>query len=572
MSGIHGTGMGDLMDEVIKPFGQAGSEIEEKDKPLGICILGKPNVGKSSLLNRLTGTDRAIVSAVAGTTRDVIDQTLRREGKDYVFLDTAGVRRGSKVGRGVEELMVRRALKAARRADVCLLVIDATDGLSEQARRTATAGGGGEAGGHAVPMPVPTPVPTPCPDAAPVLRPCCAHAAPMLRLCRSPTVPTLRLCRAHAAPVPVEQESRLSTFANEAGRACVVVVNKWDLVANKDDRLYRTSRSYVESKLSDVSWAQCVYVSAKTGLKTQELFKAIDAAAEQHQRRVGTSVMNEARHKSPHTTSHRTAPHRTASHHTVSHHHTTPYRATHHHRCLPHTRTTHHHRCCICRCSRTLCAGRSRLRPPRASAATSSIARRRASLHLSRRSLFHTPTNRCLPLTPLPSSDTAAYRCLPLHFRPCVNLLTQTPASVLLAACSHARTPAALTSALGCRLSLPTHVPTCQHYTRLGVGQAADHRDLLQRPRALLDKLPQVPRDADAQVTRLRRHANPAALPRAPRGQGCGGLVEPLPFAMHGDGAGVEGCARIDWCSTLCLYFDKSRRGRTVNFHAPRGL
>ena len=122
----------------------------------------------------------------------------------------------------MEELMVRRALKAARRSDVCLLVIDATDGLSEQ-------------------------------------------------------------------------EARLSTFANEAGRACVVVVNKWDLVANKDDRLYRSSRAYVESKLSDVAWAQCIYVSAKTGLKTQELFKAIDAAAEQHQRRVGTSVMNEVR-------------------------------------------------------------------------------------------------------------------------------------------------------------------------------------------------------------------------------------------------------------------------------------
>merc|ERR1740130_1801627 len=198
VSGIHGTGMGDLMDEVIKPFG-AANELEEGEKPLAIAILGKPNVGKSSLLNRLTGVDRAIVSSVAGTTRDVIDQTLRREGKEYVFLDTAGVRRGSKVGRGVEELMVRRALK----------------------------------------------------------------------------------------------EARLSTFANEAGRACVVVVNKWDLVANKDDRLYRTSRSYVESKLTDVSWAQCIYVSAKTGLKTQELFKAIDAAAEQHQRRVGTSVMNE---------------------------------------------------------------------------------------------------------------------------------------------------------------------------------------------------------------------------------------------------------------------------------------
>ena len=179
-------------------------------------------MGKSSLLNRLTGVDRAIVSSVAGTTRDVIDQTIKRNGKEYVFLDTAGGRRGSKVGRGVEELMVRRALKAARRSDVCLLVIDATDGLSEQ-------------------------------------------------------------------------EARLSTFANEAGRACVVVVNKWDLVASKDDRLYRSSRAYVESKLSDVAWAQCIYVSAKTGLKTQELFKAIDAAAEQHQRRVGTSVMNEVR-------------------------------------------------------------------------------------------------------------------------------------------------------------------------------------------------------------------------------------------------------------------------------------
>ena len=89
VSGIHGTGMGELMDELVKPFGEV-NEFEDKDKPLRIAILGKPNVGKSSLLNRLTGTDRAIVSSVAGTTRDVIDQTIKRDGKEYTFLDTAG--------------------------------------------------------------------------------------------------------------------------------------------------------------------------------------------------------------------------------------------------------------------------------------------------------------------------------------------------------------------------------------------------------------------------------------------------------------------------------------------------
>ena len=159
VSGIHGTGMGDLMDELVKPFGEGTGLSDEDDtaKPLAIAILGKPNVGKSSLLNRLTGQERAIVSAVAGTTRDVIDQRMRRNGREYTFLDTAGVRRAKAVGRGVEELMVKRALKAARRADVCLLVVDATDGISEQ-------------------------------------------------------------------------EARLAGFIEESGRACVVVINKWDLV------------------------------------------------------------------------------------------------------------------------------------------------------------------------------------------------------------------------------------------------------------------------------------------------------------------------------------------------------
>ena len=132
---------------------------------LRVALLGRPNVGKSSLLNKLTGTERSIVSDEAGTTRDAIDQTVYNHGTKFTFVDTAGVRRAAKVRKGIEELMVRRSLKAGKRSDVCLLVIDATEGVSEQ-------------------------------------------------------------------------ESRLARFIVESGRACVVLINKWDLVPNKDDALY----------------------------------------------------------------------------------------------------------------------------------------------------------------------------------------------------------------------------------------------------------------------------------------------------------------------------------------------
>lgn len=221
VSGMHGTGMGDLMDEVVKPLPLPTETAEaEEDESLRVAILGRPNVGKSSLLNRLTRTDRAIVSDAAGTTRDAIDQTVKDHGKDYIFVDTAGVRRKHKVHKGVEGLMVQRALKAARRADVCLLVLDATLGAAEQ-------------------------------------------------------------------------ETRLSQFIVDSGRACVVLVNKWDVIANKDDALYRNSKRYLEKYLPAVSWATPVFVSAKTGLKVSEIFNVINKAAEQHQRRVTTSVMNE---------------------------------------------------------------------------------------------------------------------------------------------------------------------------------------------------------------------------------------------------------------------------------------
>ena len=158
VSGIHGTGMGELMDAVTAPLERtipdkatdgfyndeeareaarlAAEREEALDEPLRVAILGKPNVGKSSLLNRLTRTERAIVSDIAGTTRDVIDQKVKVDGTTFLFLDTAGVRRAARVGKGkdsaIETLMVRRALKAVKRSDVCLLVVDATDGVSDQ--------------------------------------------------------------------------------------------------------------------------------------------------------------------------------------------------------------------------------------------------------------------------------------------------------------------------------------------------------------------------------------------------------------------------------------------------------
>lgn len=209
------------MDEVVKPLPPPAEVAKNAvQRELRVAILGRPNVGKSSLLNRLTGTERAIVCDLSGTTRDAIDQSVINHGTKYTFVDTAGVRKAARVNRGVEELMVRRSLKAARRSDVCLLVVDATEGVSEQ-------------------------------------------------------------------------EGRLARFIVESGRACVVVVNKWDLVPNKDDALYRSSAKYLDDRLPAVGWAKGLYVSAKTGLRATDIFEAANAAAEQHQRRVTTAVMNE---------------------------------------------------------------------------------------------------------------------------------------------------------------------------------------------------------------------------------------------------------------------------------------
>ncbi len=129
-------GLGDLLDEIIKHFPEQQEDDEDDDRPK-IAIIGKPNAGKSSIINHLTGEERVIVSDIAGTTRDAIDTVVKRNGKEYVFIDTAGIRRKSRVKEDIERYSVIRAVSAVERADVCIMVIDATEGITDQDTKIA---------------------------------------------------------------------------------------------------------------------------------------------------------------------------------------------------------------------------------------------------------------------------------------------------------------------------------------------------------------------------------------------------------------------------------------------------
>lgn len=136
VSATSKTGIGDMLDEVVSHFPQETGEEEEDDK-LKIAVVGKPNVGKSSLINRLVGKNRLIVSDIAGTTRDAIDTTVKHYGKEYTFIDTAGLRRKSKIKEDIERFSIIRTVTAAERADIVVLMIDATEGVTEQDAKIA---------------------------------------------------------------------------------------------------------------------------------------------------------------------------------------------------------------------------------------------------------------------------------------------------------------------------------------------------------------------------------------------------------------------------------------------------
>ncbi|MGB3192393.1 MAG: ribosome biogenesis GTPase Der [Limnoraphis sp.] len=217
LSSIHGSGTGELLDELIKYIPKA-DELEESEE-IRVAIVGRPNVGKSSLLNAFLGENRAIVSPISGTTRDAIDTVVERNGKTYRLVDTAGIRRKKNVEYGAEFFGINRAFKAIRRSNIVLLIIDAIDRVTEQ-------------------------------------------------------------------------DLKLANRVSEEGRACVIVVNKWDTI-EKDTYTILEYEREVKARLYFMDWAKTIFVSAMTGQRVEKIIDLVDQAVAEHQRRVSTAVINE---------------------------------------------------------------------------------------------------------------------------------------------------------------------------------------------------------------------------------------------------------------------------------------
>ena len=217
VSSVNAIGIGDVLDAIYEELPK--TEEVEDDETIKVAIIGKPNVGKSSLVNQILGENRVIVSDIAGTTRDAIDSNFENEFGKYVFIDTAGIRRKSKVDEQIEKYSVMRSLLAVERADVCLLMIDANEGVTEQDKKIA-----GE--------------------------------------------------------------------AHEAGKASIIVINKWD-VYEKDEHSMEKYKKQVYSELAYLSYAPIIFISAKTGQRVNKLFELINQVANQNALRVSTAVLNQ---------------------------------------------------------------------------------------------------------------------------------------------------------------------------------------------------------------------------------------------------------------------------------------
>ncbi|HHW35956.1 MAG TPA: ribosome biogenesis GTPase Der [Bacillales bacterium] len=218
ISGSHGLGLGDLLDEVVKHFPKSSDE-EYDDAVIQFCLIGRPNVGKSSLVNAILGEDRVIVSDIEGTTRDAIDTKLTREGQEYVIIDTAGMRKRGKVYENLEKYSVLRALRALERSDVVLVVLDGEKGI-------------------------------------------------------------------------IEQDKKIAGYAHEAGRAVVIVVNKWDAV-EKDEKTMKEFEQNIRDHFQFLDYAPIVFLSAKTKKRIHTLLPMINLASDSHNMRVQTNILND---------------------------------------------------------------------------------------------------------------------------------------------------------------------------------------------------------------------------------------------------------------------------------------
>ena len=217
-SAVHGHGTGDLLDWVLDNIPEDSSD-DEEDDIIKVAIVGKPNVGKSSLLNRILGEERVIVSNVAGTTRDAIDSYFENETGKYCFIDTAGMRRKSKVDDAIEKYSNMRSINAIERADVCLILIDANDGVTEQ-------------------------------------------------------------------------DTKIAGLVHEAGKAAIIVVNKWDAVENKETNTMRDMELAVRDGLSYMQYAPVLFLSALTGSRVDKLYQVIQDVNAQNTMRITTGALN----------------------------------------------------------------------------------------------------------------------------------------------------------------------------------------------------------------------------------------------------------------------------------------
>lgn len=218
VSSVHGHGTGDLLDAVFEHLPEE-SEEEEGLENIRVAVIGKPNAGKSSLINRIAGEDRCIVSDIAGTTRDAIDTQIENDYGRFTLIDTAGIRRKSRVDDEIEKYSVIRAQMAIDRSDVCVIMIDATEGFTEQ-------------------------------------------------------------------------DSKVAALAHEAGKGCVIAVNKWDAV-EKDGRTMQEYRKKLEVDFSFMAYAPMVFISAKTGQRLDQLFELIQRVANFNAMRITTGMLND---------------------------------------------------------------------------------------------------------------------------------------------------------------------------------------------------------------------------------------------------------------------------------------
>ncbi len=218
VSAAHGHGTGDLLDKILEYLPEDAG-LEDESDTVKVAVIGKPNAGKSSLINKIAGEERVIVSNIAGTTRDATDTYIDNEFGSFMFIDTAGLRRKSKVEDQIEKYSVIRAQMAVERADVCVIMIDAVEGFTEQ-------------------------------------------------------------------------DSKVAGIAHELGKACIIAVNKWDLV-EKDGNTMDKYRKKLMNDFSFMSYAPIIFISAKTGQRLDRLFELIKFVDTQNAMRISTGKLND---------------------------------------------------------------------------------------------------------------------------------------------------------------------------------------------------------------------------------------------------------------------------------------